>query len=301
MSTYSGLFTPTWPTRMSAFECWKEAEATHWEPISSLGPQWMVKSEASGRGYILMLTDGCGIWGEKRSARYIQEQADEWAPCIEAGVMELSRLVLSEMMKSAVASWENNREKVKLSINSKLNDLSYSWEFHVTRLDDELFKQHWTTPFLVHFHYLGATIKQLRNEVENKNRQLEELMPDNKKSKTSNKSQNKSKVAPIEVSAEAVLASGMSSVSEEQSILYPQIMACLHKIRNPENKHVAIQKGLKVATSRTKNKNQEEGNTEEFGEEELRKQEEREAKIQEILTGNPIPTTPQKKKKKLKI
>lgn len=285
---------------MSAFDCWKEAEAAHWEPISSLGPQWLVKSEASDRGYILMLTDGCGIWGEKRSARYILDQADEWAPCIEAGVTELSRLVLSEMKKTAVASWENNREKVKLSIHSKLNDLSYSWEFHVTRLDDELFKHHWTTPLLVHFHYLGARIKQLTNEVENKNRQLEELLPDNKKSKTSNKSQNKNKAAPIEVSAEAVLTSGMSSVLEEQSIQYPQIMASLHKIRNPENKHAGIQKGLKVAANSTNNKNQ--GKTEEeFEEEELRRQEERKAKIQEILTGNPTPTAPQKKKKKLKI
>ncbi|XP_068218019.1 uncharacterized protein [Palaemon carinicauda] len=287
---------------MSSIEGWKGVEAATWEPISILGPQWMVKSDTSDRGYIVMLTDGCGIWGEKRASKYILDQADEWASCIEAGIIELSRLVLSEMKKTAILSWEDNRGKAKLSINSKLNDMSYSWEFHMTRLDDELFYHHWTIPLLVHCHHLGLIKDQLTKELENKNRQLEELLPDNKKSKASNKSL-KNKDSSIQVSAEAVLNKGLSSILEDQSFSYLQIMASLQKIRNPENNQVTMQKGQKGAIkNNAKIMNQMEGKTEEeFEEEELRKQEERRAKIQEMMEGNDTPTTPQKKKKKLKI
>lgn len=61
---------------MSTLEQWSSVEEAKWGPLPSLGPEWMGKSFTCERGYQVLLTNGCGIWGESRGARYIIEKAE---------------------------------------------------------------------------------------------------------------------------------------------------------------------------------------------------------------------------------
>ena len=77
------------------------------------------------------MTDGTAIFGERRNQVYVQEKAEEWASCFEAGVHQLSSLILTELCKTKAlsVSWTKDRSQVILSMNSSLNDMSYYWEF----------------------------------------------------------------------------------------------------------------------------------------------------------------------------
>lgn len=61
---------------MTTPEAWRSLEEAAWGPMPSLGPEWMGKSSASDSGYLLMLTDGCGVWGERRTSDYVLEKAE---------------------------------------------------------------------------------------------------------------------------------------------------------------------------------------------------------------------------------
>ncbi|XP_042236335.1 uncharacterized protein LOC121875738 [Homarus americanus] len=213
---------------MTSLEVWTPIEEAVWQALPSMGPQWMGKSLTSDRGYMLMVTDGCGLWGENRGAKYIIDQAEVWAPCIEAGIREISSLVLTELTKLNVrAAWDGDRQSVVFSISSQLNDLSYRWEFELKRLTDKLFGHHWVTPMLVQVQHLSMRVKQLATEVEQKQRQLDELLPDvksNTKSPVKNSKTTRNKDNLIESAIESVVVNGAWTVMQDHLIHYPLIM-----------------------------------------------------------------------------
>ena len=82
---------------------------------------------------------------------YVQDKAEEWAPCIGAEVHQFLSLILSELCKTKALSvvWTKDRSQFAISMNSSLNDMSYSWEFTFQRLADNLLAAHFVSPLLV--------------------------------------------------------------------------------------------------------------------------------------------------------
>ncbi|MPC98271.1 hypothetical protein E2C01_093633 [Portunus trituberculatus] len=117
---------------------WRPVEEAKWRAVPKLGPEWMCKWSVDERGYWVVLTDGCALWGEARSASSIQDKAEEWASCIEAEVQKLSSLVLQDLGQMSVKAHWQGREQVVLHVSSTLMDLAYRWEFDMKRLCDEL-------------------------------------------------------------------------------------------------------------------------------------------------------------------
>ncbi|KAK8747158.1 hypothetical protein OTU49_016650 [Cherax quadricarinatus] len=295
---------------MASLKIWRAIEESPWGALPSMGPQWMIKSCTNNQGYLAMVTDGCGLWGEKRNAKYILEQAEVWSPCLESGSKEISDLALAELTKPSVkAVWTDNRESVTLSISSELHGFSYRWEFELKRLSDELFNHHWVTPMLVQVQQLASRVNQLTTEVEHKRRQLDELLPDNKSPAKSSKT-TKNKDNLIESSAEVVLVNGAWAVLQDHLTHYPQIMSHLTKMRTQASEKVtnvsalSSEKNLLVASNK-RNQNSSrtlESETQaEREEREAKEQRERRANIQRITQGTAIPATQTKKKKKLNI
>ncbi|KAK8388382.1 hypothetical protein O3P69_020401 [Scylla paramamosain] len=168
----------------------------------------MCKWSGDERGYWVVLTNGCALWGEARSASSIQDKAEEWAPCIEAEVQKLSNLVLQDLSQMNVKAHWQGREQVVLHVSSTLRDLAYRWEFDLKRLCDELFQQHWVLPLMVQMHSLSQRVRQLTAEVEVKARQLKDLLPDNSKLVKS----PKKKEVRLDKSVEAVVVGGEPGV-----------------------------------------------------------------------------------------
>ncbi|KAK8388381.1 hypothetical protein O3P69_020401 [Scylla paramamosain] len=131
---------------------WRPVEEAKWRAVPKLGPEWMCKWSGDERGYWVVLTNGCALWGEARSASSIQDKAEEWAPCIEAEVQKLSNLVLQDLSQMNVKAHWQGREQ---------------------------FQQHWVLPLMVQMHSLSQRVRQLTAEVEVKARQLKDLLPDN--------------------------------------------------------------------------------------------------------------------------
>ncbi|KAK3876740.1 hypothetical protein Pcinc_018498 [Petrolisthes cinctipes] len=285
---------------MSKLEQWKLVEEAKWGPLPSLGPEWMGKSFTNERGYQVLLTNGCGIWGESRRAKYIIDKAEDWAPCLEAGVEEISSLVLSELTKQNVeALWTEEKQCVLLKVSSKLNNLSYRWEFELNRLTDELFKHHWVIPMFVQVCHLGLQVRQLTKEVEQKKTQLEELLPDTKlATKTSNKT-SKSKNSLLESATERVCVSGPWAALQEHISLSPDIMKYVNtfQLQAPEDNPSKSKTGKAPAIPVLVDVETEA----EIEAREAEEQKKRRAKIQEITQGTSVQSIQGKKKKKLKI
>lgn len=55
---------------------WRPLEEAKWRAVPKLGPEWMCKWSVDERGYQVMVTDGSTLWGEARTARYIQDKAE---------------------------------------------------------------------------------------------------------------------------------------------------------------------------------------------------------------------------------
>ncbi|KAK7083513.1 hypothetical protein SK128_014646 [Halocaridina rubra] len=281
---------------MQALENWRDVEEAPWEQLSSLGDWWMMKYVSSYNGYSIMLTDTTGLWGEKRSAKYVIDRADELAPCIEAGVSEMCKLVISEIKNKATANWTEDRREVNIRIQSKLNDLTYSWEFHLEQLSIELFKYHWIIPQLVQFHQLGTRVSQLQSELTSKCRQLEDLLPDTKNTKKA-KGSSKNKRTPISTSVAIVESSGPWLVLQEELVNYPQIMEHLNKSRTLTD---ALPKTETNQADNGSNKRQTEISEAELEKMELEKEQERRARIQLLTQGTDV-DIPKKKKKMKKL
>nr|XP_053636979.1 uncharacterized protein LOC128692027 [Cherax quadricarinatus] len=204
---------------MASLKIWRAIEESPWGALPSMGPQWMIKSCTNNQGYLAMVTDGCGLWGEKRNAKYILEQAEVWSPCLESGSKEISDLALAELTKPSVkAVWTDNRESVTLSISSELHGFSYRWEFELKRLSDEL---------------------------------VSCMICDPIHSKTT-----KNKDNLIESSAEVVLVNGAWAVLQDHLTHYPQIMSHLTKMRTQASEKVtnvsalSSEKNLLVASNK---------------------------------------------------
>ncbi|KAG7176519.1 hypothetical protein Hamer_G020671, partial [Homarus americanus] len=199
-----------------------------------------------------------------------------WAPCIEAGIREISSLVLTELTKLNVrAAWDGDRQSVVFSISSQLNDLSYRWEFELS------FGHHWVTPMLVQVQHLSMRVKQLATEVEQKQRQLDELLPDvksNTKSPVKNSKTTRNKDNLIESAIE-------NSVSGKD--------ADSSKPNNEKNLPITSSKGSQNNKRLMELETKAESNEMEAEEEKKRR-----AKIKEIIEGTVVPTAQLKKKKK---
>ncbi|XP_071540196.1 uncharacterized protein [Panulirus ornatus] len=293
---------------MASIEIWKPLEEATWYALPGMGPQWMGKSYASNQGYMIMLSDGCCLWGENRGAKYILDKAEDWAPCIEAGIKEVSSLVLVELTKLNVKTgWTGDRQNVNIIVSSRLNDMSYRWEFKLDRLSDELFGHHWVTPLMVQVQHLGLRVKHLTAEVEQKRRLLEELLPENKSSSNKSSKTTKSKDNFIESAVETVLVSGAWTVLQDHLVNYPQIMKHLANVKShtSENNGDASApktgKNLPIDSRKGNQKDTDTGELDTEAETEERKAEEerkRRVKIQELTRGTDVPALQTKKKKK---
>ncbi|KAK8747159.1 hypothetical protein OTU49_016650 [Cherax quadricarinatus] len=81
---------------MASLKIWRAIEESPWGALPSMGPQWMIKSCTNNQGYLAMVTDGCGLWGEKRNAKYILEQAEfnhHWVTPMLVQVQQLASRV----------------------------------------------------------------------------------------------------------------------------------------------------------------------------------------------------------------
>ncbi|XP_047469767.1 uncharacterized protein LOC125025694 [Penaeus chinensis] len=281
-------------------EAWRSLEEAAWGPMPSLGPEWMGKSSASDSGYLLMLTDGCGVWGERRTAAHVLEKAEEWAPCIEAGIKELSGLVLDEVRKLNVkVQWREDRKTITLNLSSRLNDLAFKWIFTLNRLSDDLFREHWIVPLVIQMHHMGIIIKQLNTDLKKKTEQLKDLTPDTKNNKMISKTKKKD---VIDASVEALMVEGNWTVLQDHLVNFPHIMKHLSSKRKRELEESEDPPGA-ASIAAAANKGQVNNKKCKEEEEELQRQErerekERRAQIQELQQGPPLTQTPNKKKKK---
>lgn len=292
---------------------WTVLEKEPWQSIESLGQEWLIKTQCGPEGYGVMVTDGTAIYGERRNQVYVQEKAEEWASCIEAGVHQLSSLILSELCKTKAlsASWTKDRSQVTLGLISSLNDMSYSWEFTFKRLSDNLLGAHFVSPLLVQMHNLTMLNQYLRGELQQKQRQLDELAPE--KAANRNKVQSKrDKGHTLEESVKLVLETGSWTVLEPHMLTYPHIIQEISTYR--EKKSVQLEsvkcennslddslflspsnsqiKGLSKKTIQPK--------VEEDPETQRLLELQRRAKIQQLSQPN-TQSKPQPKKKKLNI
>lgn len=272
-------------------------EEAKWRAVPKLGPEWMCKWSGDERGYWVVLTNGCALWGEARSASSIQDKAEEWAPCIEAEVQKLSNLVLQDLSQMNVKAHWQGREQVVLHVSSTLRDLAYRWEFDLKRLCDELFQQHWVLPLMVQMHSLSQRVRQLTAEVEVKARQLKDLLPDNSKLVKS----PKKKEVRLDKSVEAVVVGGAWSVLQDHLESSPTIMKHLAAHSSgttagePEKAGDREEKGPTPTVTPIKRPTEEELEEEKQKREMLQR-----AKIQEIQQAADKPSK-QTKKKKLKL
>lgn len=286
--------------RMTTPEAWRSLEEAAWGPMPSLGPEWMGKSSASDSGYLLMLTDGCGVWGERRTSDYVLEKAEEWAPCIEAGIKELSGLVLDEVKKLNVkVQWREDRKTMTLNLSSRLNDLAFKWIFTLNRLSDDLFREHWSVPLVIQMHHMGMLIKQLNTDLKKKTEQLKELTPDSKNNKTVSKTKKKD---VIDASVEALMVEGNWTVLQDHLVNFPFIMKHLSSKRKrnfEESENLPGAAATTVATNKGQvNDKKKREEDEELERLEREKEKERRAQIQELQQGPPLTLSPNKKKKK---
>lgn len=283
-------------TGLGDLETWRQVEEAKWRAVPKLGSEWLCKWTANGKGYWLVLTDGSALWGEARTSAYIHEKAEEWTPCVEAEMEKLLSLVLMDLSQQSVqACWEG-RECVVLHVASALMDLMYKWEFKLTRLPDEVYRHHWVLPLLVQVHSQSQKVKQLEAEVKAKTRQLQDLLPDNKKLPSSKK-----KDVRLEECVEAVVVKGVWSVLQDHLEAAPTITKHLTTLSSkPEAGETGLVKEDKktitlASSSPTKKTVQEEQKEEQEEKEKLRR-----AKIREIQQASPKKGT-QTKKKKLKL
>lgn len=269
-------------------------EEAKWRAVPKLGPEWMCKWNVDERGYWVVLSDGCALWGETRSASSIEDKAEEWAPCIEAEVQKLSSLVLQDLTQMSVKARWRGREQVVLHVSSTLMDLAYRWEFDLKRLSDELFQQHWMLPLMVQMHSLSQRVRQLTAEVEVKARQLKDLLPDNSKLVKSPKKRE----VRLDKSVEAVVVGGAWSVLQDHLESSPTIMKHLAAHSSGTTIGEAEMAGDTEEKRPTPTVTPTKRPTEEEIEEEKQKREMlQRAKIQEIQQAADKPSKPTKKKK----
>ncbi|XP_063858502.1 uncharacterized protein LOC135099839 isoform X3 [Scylla paramamosain] len=249
---------------------WRPVEEAKWRAVPKLGPEWMCKWSGDERGYWVVLTNGCALWGEARSASSIQDKAEEWAPCIEAEVQKLSNLVLQDLSQMNVKAHWQGREQ---------------------------FQQHWVLPLMVQMHSLSQRVRQLTAEVEVKARQLKDLLPDNSKLVKS----PKKKEVRLDKSVEAVVVGGAWSVLQDHLESSPTIMKHLAAHSSgttagePEKAGDREEKGPTPTVTPIKRPTEEELEEEKQKREMLQR-----AKIQEIQQAADKPSK-QTKKKKLKL
>ncbi|CAL4073895.1 unnamed protein product, partial [Meganyctiphanes norvegica] len=144
---------------------------------------------------------------------------------IEAGVHQLSSLILSELCKTKAlsATWTKDRNQLTLSMKSSLKDMAYCWKFTLDRLSDMLLQTHFVTPLLVQLHNLSTKNQNLIGELHKKQRQLEELAPE----MTANKNKVSSKrdrEDTLEASVKFVQESGPWAVLEPHMPVYLNII-----------------------------------------------------------------------------
>lgn len=299
---------------MRDISAWAVLEKEPWQSIESLGQSWLIKTQCGPEGYAVMVTDGTAIFGERRNQVYVQEKAEEWASCIEAGVCQLSSLILSELCKtkSLSASWAKDRSQVTLSMISSLKDMSYQWEFTFKRLADILLQDHFVTPFLVQMHNLTAKNQYLLSELQQKQRQLDELAPEKAAANKNKVQSNWGKGQAFEESVKLVLKTGSWAVLEPHMPTYPNVIQEISTYRKKESEqkeHVkcddkSLDDSLFLSPSNSQIKGSSKKTIQAKVEEDPVTQRllelQRRAKIQQLTQPN-TQSKPQTKKKKLNI
>ncbi|XP_037780363.1 uncharacterized protein LOC119576791 [Penaeus monodon] len=225
------------------------------------------------------------------------KKAEEWAPCIEAGIKELSGLVLDEVKKLNVkVQWQEDRKTITLNLSSRLNDLAFKWIFTLNRLSDDLFREHWIVPLVIQMHHMGIIIKQLNTDLKKKTEQLKDLTPDSKNNKIIGKTKKKD---VIDASVEALMVEGNWTVLQDHLVNFPHIMKHLSSKRKRELEESENPPGA-ANTTAAANKGQKKckEEEEEFKRLEREKEKERRAQIQEIQQGPPLTQAPNKKRRR---
>ncbi|XP_076037581.1 uncharacterized protein LOC143023019 isoform X2 [Oratosquilla oratoria] len=227
----------------------------------------------------------------------------EWASCIEANVEQISLMVTEELVVGKV-NFTQGQDQLILHLNAKLHGLPYCWWFYLDRASDDEFLMNWSLPVLVQLKELDAKVEQLTATLEYKQRQLEELLPDNKNKK---KSPQKS-VDTIGPSASSVVNDGISSIFEKHlSCNYQAIHEAITKAKKiSELSQDAPLAALSTEEAENNVEKEEEERTVITAQEADRDKEEEEKrreKIQKIIRGEALEPsqTQRKKKKKLNI
>ncbi|XP_042234792.1 uncharacterized protein LOC121874626 [Homarus americanus] len=163
---------------------------------------------------------------------------------------------------------------------------------------------------LVQVQHLSMRVKQLATEVEQKQRQLDELLPDvksNTKSPVKNSKTTRNKDNLIESAIESVVVNGAWTVMQDHLIHYPLIMKHLTREQNSvsgkdaDSSKPNNEKNLPITSSKGSQNNKRLMELEtkaESNEMEAEEEKKRRAKIKEIIEGTVVPTAQLKKKKK---